>query len=647
MCYYKNRSNFLLKLILLVSITMILPNCASKQAAKLIWDKQPNSLLQRAQAALSAEQFAIAAQLFTQLANINKPSLKNRYVIAAIDAHLKSNNSTHANELINLLLNRTSELTPFDKLALADILLKQSKVGAVSNLLISIEQSKLTVNQRIDLHKLNSSAFFQAGNLIESSRERVLLDSLIKQPSKKLNNQTKLVETLSLLSQQALELLRPTVNNNMMGWIDLAIILRQQVILDQNSIEVSTWKKQHPSHTANNGYLSDSAQQTLVSFDAAKNIGVFLPTQGTYAHAASSIKKGITASAYATADRRAINIIFYDTSSTPIKALYHQAINDSVDVIIGPLDKTNTAQIASINDLSIPVISLNKNDAHHSKNYYEFSLSPEEDATQVLSLAWLKGHEKALILTPQSRYGKRLANHFSNIWQRLGGEILEVQNYSLKQADYSVPIKNLLQLDESLNRFRQLRQRLNLDIQFEARRRHDADFIFLIAAPREGRLIKPQLRFHHAENMPVFSTSKIYEGELNKVANRDLDGIYFCDMAWLIEPKNNMDANIDSALQLWPNARGLHRRLMAFGYDAHQLVPHLKRLKSNDFSHFRGKTGILSMNKKGQINRQLSCGRFKRGVVTSLGLAPRLERALNMPSSYSIEQTVDRNTAPL
>jgi outer membrane PBP1 activator LpoA protein len=147
--------------------------------------------------------------------------------------------------------------------------------------------------------------------------------------------------------------------------------------------------------------------------------------------------------------------------------------------------------------------------------------------------------------------------------------------------------------------------------------------------------------------MAVFSTSKIYEGELNTVANRDLDGVYFCDMPWLIEPNSNGDIDLNRALKLWPNTRGSHRRLMAFGYDAYQLIPHLERLKSNDFARLKGKTGILSITENNVINRQLSCGRFKRGKIQSLGLAPHLERALSMPPAYSTEQPISGNTSPL
>lgn len=647
MSHYKKSLIPPLKLAFIAFFTLALTNCTTIQPLETITVEQSNPLAIQAQEALSQQQFSRAAMLFVQLADASRAPLKNQYLISAIEAYLNAGDPASADALINTLVVRSSQLSTSSKLTLAKILLDQGKAENTIELLMGISESNLNTQQRIDLHTLSSSAFFQAGNLIESARERIILDALISQPNEKLNNQINLLGVLSLISEHALNFLRPTAGTNMAGWIDLAIIKKQQVTFNPSSPSVDSWKQQHPSHTANGSFLSTIAEQSQQNFKAPNKVGVFLPSQGPFAQAAFSVRRGITAAAYSMVDKWPLNISFYDTSSAPIETLYQQAINDGINVIIGPLDKANISKMNAITDLPIPVIGLNKNGNHHSNNYFEFSLSPEEDITQVLSLAWLKGHQKALILTPQSRSGERLASHFSTIWQQLGGDVLGVQTYAVKQADYSIPIKNLLQIDNSIHRFKQLRQRLNLNIKFEERRRHDADFIFLLATPREGRLIKPQLRFHRAANITVFSTSKIYEGELNKVANRDLDDVFFCDMPWLIESNNGQNDPLNNALALWPNTRGLYRRLTAFGYDAYQLIPRLEHLQSNDFARLNGKTGILSMNNN-VINRQLSCGRFKRGQIKSLGLAPHLERTLNMQSVDPTELSTENvNTAPL
>ena len=625
----------------------MISSCANQQVLKDPLGRQSNPLVKQAQTALSEQRFSAAAMLFKQLASTTALPLKNDYLISSANAYTNARLYNEANEIIRLITARSADLLPKQTLLLARLLLNQSKADQAIVVLMNTDESRLTTQQRIDLHTLSSSAFFQAGNLIESARESIALDALITEPQKRINNQTRLLEVLSLLSQQALDFLRPTADPALAGWIDLAKIVSQQPVFEQNSVEIHSWKEQHPSHSANNGVISTLAEQAKTYFKAPNKVGVFLPNSGPFSNPAQSIRKGIMASAYATANRWPININFYDSSSTPIEALYAEAIRDGVDVILGPLDKAKVSQLNAINELPIPVIALNKNGIHQHPDFYQFSLSPEDDVTQVLSLAWLKGNQKVLILTPQSRYGERLASHFSALWQQLGGEILDVQTYAMKKADYSISIKNLLQIDDSIRRFKQLRGRLNLNLTFEERRRHDADFIFLIAAPREGRLIKPQLRFHRASNVAVFSTSKIYEGTLNKVANRDLDGVLFCDIPWLIEKAAEHDGHLDKALKLWPNIPVSHRRLTAFGYDAYQLIPHLDRLKSSDFARLKGKTGILSLNNKGVINRQLSCGQFSRGVVKSLGLAPFLESAINMPPANAVEQAISSTTSPL
>jgi len=649
MVHYKIASIHWLRLIYLSFIVLIFASCASTQPIQEQKTAQFTPLQQQAQAALSDGQYTLAAQLFEQLAKQSSSTRQHSHLISALAARLSAEQRQLANELATEILQNTSRLSSEQKIRLATLLLKQGKAEQSNRLLDTVDQQHISPLQRINLLTLSSDAFFQSGNLIESATERVRLDGLLTTPSAKLANQTRLLETLSLLSQQSLDFMRPSVGAALSGWIELAGLLKQQNIFDENNPGVDLWKSLYPAHASNTALLSSLATQAKANFNTPHKVAVFLPSKGNYAKAAQSIRQGISAAAYAMKNEWPLNIQFYDTSSHSIEALYQQAIKEDINIIIGPLDKANTAKIAALEPLTIPVISLNKALATNKHNYYAFSLSPEEDVTQLLSLAWLKGHEKALILSPQSRYGERLASHFSTTWQQLGGEVLDVQTYPLKQADYSTSIKNLLQLDDSIHRFKQLRRRLNLNIKFSERRRHDADFIFLIAAPREGRLIKPQLRFHRAAKLPVFSTSKIYAAELNTVANRDLDGISFCDIPWLIEPKSPVDSSLDNSLTLWPNTRGAHRRLMALGYDAYQIIPHLKRLQSSPFARLKGKTGILSIPQHGLVKRQISCGYFKRGKVTSLGLAPQLEPAINTAPSPIIAVPVssNSNTNPL
>ena len=159
---------------------------------------------------------------------------------------------------------------------------------------------------------------------------------------------------------------------------------------------------------------------------------------------------------------------------------------------------------------------------------------------------------------------------------------------------------------------------LHENLKFEPRRRQDVDFIFLAAFPRQARLIRPQLKFHYAGNIPVYATSHIYSGKRNRHADRDMDDIIFEDIPWVLYTPNNtppLQKNID---QLWPEESDQYTRLFAMGIDAYNLIPHLNHLKSYSYERYNGETGILSLDEYHRIFRQLSWARFRNGIPRPL-----------------------------
>lgn len=608
------------RLFFIAIITLSLTHCTSVPNGQISQPSPSDSLLKQAQLASSQNKHHQAATLYEQLARNTSLINADNFLSLAANAYLKAGDINNAERIVATLSTQSTDI----QLLQAGILLKQGKTEQSGRVLDDINTSLLNNQQRIELHTLRSSAFFQSGNLYESARERVKLDTLALPTEEKFLNQNTLVETLRLLSIQALETLKPVPNDPMAAWVELAIALK--ALPDSNNSAISLWQQKHPTHSANNGLLPNLLQKNQLAHKPAGKVAVFLPSTGPYASTAQHIRKGIISAAY-TLDSTSANVTFYDSYDTPIAALYQQALHDGMQVIIGPLDKQRISELHQLQAPSIPIIALNETEENASKQILSLSLNPEDDTVQVASLAWLKGHQRALIFTPQTNFGQRLASHFANIWQQFGGTISGVQTYNPKQADYSTPIKSLLHIDNSQNRFKQLRRQLNLSIEFMARRRQDVDFIFLIAAPRDGRLIKPQLRFHHATQLPVFSTSKIYDGKHNPVANRDLDGVFFCDIPSLIEPNNVVEIDTSTLSNQWNISNGPSKRLFALGIDVYQTISQVSRLKNSAFARFSGSTGILSITPEGKISRQLSCASFNRGTIKPLGLAPHLEKA--------------------
>ena len=78
---------------------------------------------------------------------------------------------------------------------------------------------------------------------------------------------------------------------------------------------------------------------------------------------------------------------------------------------------------------------------------------------------------------------------------------------------------------------------LDTNFNFVPHIRDDIDFIFSIGTSDDLKQIKPKLDFYYAENIPVFSTSHIFNGITNSQKDKDLDGIIFCDIPWLFDKK--------------------------------------------------------------------------------------------------------------
>lgn len=582
-----------------------------------------NPLLQQAQTALLNEQPLQAARLYEQLAQQSESPQRESYWMAAIDAYLEAGETEPAARLAQLLAQSplAAEEHIKTQFLIARLQLEQGQPEQALATLDALDISQLPQQERVQYYRLRSDAYLQAGNLLESAQARVSLDALLVDEAAQLDNQQAILNTLMLLSNQALELLKPALPNPMAGWMELALLLKSQPVASAEDQSIAAWRESHPFHMANDSFLQQLVQRQTQNVAAVASVAVLLPESGPYEAPARAIRQGIVSAALERTNPPA-RLRFYDTESAAIGVLYNQALAEGADAVIGPLDKNKVAELAQTTTLSKPVLALNHAIEQGPEQLFQFGLRPEEEAEQVASLAWTNGHLNVLILTQQSDFGQRVARHFSWVWGALGGKVVDVQAYHPDQADHSAVIRTLLNLDDSANRRRDLVRRLNLPIEFEERRRHDADFIFLVAQADAARQIKPQLRFHRASDLPVYATSSVFSGTVNASLDQDLNDIVFCDMPWLIDENDFGASNAAQLSKHWPNVQTAYKRLFSLGLDAYQVLPHLQQPPG---VRLPGNSGILSVNAQHHIQRQLSCAEFQAGVPRKIGLAPQLK----------------------
>jgi len=388
--------------------------------------------------------------------------------------------------------------------------------------------------------------------------------------------------------------------------------------------------------------LEQYQRKAAAQFIELNTLAIMLPRSGPYARAAAALQNGLMAAYYAMPLEQRPRLRFYD-SSHPDQAwpLLQQAAQDGANVVIGPLNKHAVDQLVHAGELPIPVLALNRVplDVTPPANLYQFALAPEDEAAQIADRAWSDGHSTALIFTPAGSWGQRIQQSFRNRWEPLGGVVVGAGSYSPKENDFSAPIQQLLHLDQSRTRHRQLQRLLEDKLHFEPRRRQDADIIVLAAKAEKARQLWPQFQFFRAGDLPAYTTSRVYSGEPDPRRDVDLEGMRFLDIPWILQDTEKGPLSRKALHAQFPGTKGRYARLYAMGIDSFNLLPHLLRLRSHPSEVHEGATGRLSMDEVRRIHRQLLWARFKGGTPTLLGYTPHIETGLPQAGSASATET--------
>lgn len=423
------------------------------------------------------------------------------------------------------------------------------------------------------------------------------------------------------------------------GWLDLARI-RSDADRDPFAVGTSLrkWHDQYPEHPAA-VLLPELLAEYKQLLDYPQRLAVMLPMSGRFAAAGEAVRDGILA-AYLRQEETRPGLRFYDTNTEDITSLYSRAVSDGADFVIGPLTRDALDKLAVIPQLALPTLALNNlSEQALRPGIYQFGLTPEDEARQAAQRLLATGLVQGIALVPASEWGGRIFGAFRDELESAGGILLDYQEYAPRDEDFSGPITTVLHLAESRTRYRNLAGVLGRRLEFEPRRREDVQFIFLAATPETGRLMRPQLRFHYASDLPVFATSGIYEA--NPARNNDLNGISFVDIPWVIDDDPEIVALREQLSSLFPGRMRSWPRLYALGYDAYRLVPALFSGQLMEEEVVRGLTGDLTMNRDGQIQRKMRWAQFSGGVPTLLEDAGEIEPGVEPGSETGTETSTE------
>ncbi len=479
---------------------------------------------------------------------------------------------------------------------------------------------------------IRSKGVLAIGKPLETVRLRIQIGQYLKTVKEIEKNHDFIWDALNRISEPAiLRALSEPQTRELRGWFELNLIARRSNMLpDKIEPWITQWYQVYDGHTAGAYFAVNLLEESRRIYIKPARIALMLPFSGRLVKVSESIQNGFLYAYYADQGLGAeLEIINASTDAAEFNLQYQQAIRDGAEFIVGPISKELVNQLQQQDKLEVPTLALNyaEDTREPTLNLYQFGLRPEDEAEQIADFALAEGRNHAITLVPDSEWGTRLQNAFTERFEKLGGRVVGSGIYPSKKNDYSASIKKLLNLTTSNSRHTIIQKVIDQPVAFEPRRRQDVDMVFIAANARQARLIKPQLKFHRAQSLPVYATSHISSSNSTPDDDRDLNDIQFVDIPWMLDNSDNRD--FQEVRHYWPNSSQRFSRLYALGIDAYRLIPALRRLMINPGETESRNTGQLSVDKNGRVKRTLLIATYDKGTAKLLKQPPNRVQPIN------------------
>jgi outer membrane PBP1 activator LpoA protein len=583
---------------LLISLALsgCVPPAAQKSPAEIAASQQADTLVQQGK-------FDEAAQAYLALAQTG--SNRDHYQLLAADAYRQEGQLDRAAPLLDGIRRQrlsSDEPSRLDLLQ-AEMALKQHNAPRALQL---TTQPNISVPPALQLRllELRSQAMQQTGDLWGAARTRVEMDGQLTGLDQAQNRK----QVVALLTQLGVDPLKQRAaamqpGDRMLPWVNEA--------LTQLGVAVA-----HPAPALEQEVgtlMPGEGANVREGFKMPAHVALLLPTSGNLAAAGTAIREGFFAayadSAHNHMPRPPVKV--YDSAGTSAGAIkaYQQAVDDGAQLIIGPLTRGEVSALFGLPQLPVPLLALNHPDDKSlpASGVSEFGLLPETEGAQAADHMADNGVVNAFVIVSGDDFAQRAAKSFKAELEARGGKVAGMGNLG-SGVNFASTITGLGMPTDSGD------TSANKDTA-----------IFISMRPQQARLLLPQLKLAKI-NLQAYGTSHIYAGVDDASANRDLEGVEFCDSPWLFDVQPGLPNHGDIAGQL-PAARGTSARLFAFGMDAWNLAPYVDWLRAHPGSYLPGASGQLTSDQFGRVRRVLVWARFQDGLARPLNGSLQMDSA--------------------
>ncbi len=490
---------------------------------------------------------------------------------------------------------------------------------------------------------IRAEVFALLGSHIASAQQRIYINPLLSPENQRSNREAIWNSLMYVSTKDLLHYQKTSFGGEYQGWLELAVIAKDnQGDLEEQLAQLESWQQQWQSHPANEELPGGLQLIKELAANRPEQVALLLPLTGKLAPFGKAVRDGFIAALYETRGRggKVPSLKIYNTENhSDFMALYQQAIDEGAEMIIGPLEKQRLSLLFDAGDLPVPTLGLNRISDYGDapEQLFQFGLAPQDEARQVADIAFLENHSQALIIAPQGDWGDKVSQAFSERWEALGGETIKRSLYT-GQQDYSSSLKDSLLLQESEDRSKRINRLIGETTEFLPRRRQDIDMVFMLARPQQARSLKPLLAFHYAGDLPVYGTSRLYTGYEDTRKDRDINGVRFTDMPWVLREPTAMQQTISDEIEQSKQ----YQRMYALGIDSFQLHPRLRQLQETANSRVYGHTGRLKLNERNEIERQMLFAQFKKNKAT---IIPTAIQTIDLNINDKDDVTNDRERA--
>ncbi len=399
------------------------------------------------------------------------------------------------------------------------------------------------------------------------------------------------------------------------GWLSLQSQIVSAGSITQAQQAWRLWQQTHPAHPATR--QPPALLRRLDEFKSP-NVSILLPLSGRLTNVANAIRDGFMAGYFADlqaqqrTDAAPATLAFLNSDNTDTRELLAQARANDSDVIVGPLVKSKAAELLAIqssqpdlgDNFKPSLVLLNQvpdmgSGAMANAFVYQFAAAIEDEAFTLAEYLKAQGHHRLMLVTNDQPWSQRAGTALKENWR---GSVAEANFRQTK--DVTNVVGEAMGVAASQLRRDQLAALIGEDVEFLPRGREDLDAVVAFTDTLESKALVPALKFHFANDLPVYGTSQTARGsELG-----DLASFQITELPMLAQP----NPLTEQVLELFALGDSRLLELYALGLDAYRLATWTHWLRDNAEVLPQGEaielhfaSGKLTLGSGGRIVRKL------------------------------------------